>query len=110
VHEAFDGAEAVRLMEMDRLKPADRHIDVILMDLWMPHMDGYEAARRILAMQRARCLPAHLRILAVTADVTDAALDRARAVGMHGIMTKPYNLVDLERLIVEYGPVTKIEA
>jgi CheY-like chemotaxis protein len=100
VQEAFDGAEAVRLMEADAAKGegSGDKIDVILMDLWMPNMDGYEAARRILRMKNAKSP----RILAVSADITDEALERAKQVGMHGFMTKPYRMLDLERLLIQY--------
>ncbi|KAI4186926.1 MAG: hypothetical protein L6R41_003156 [Letrouitia leprolyta] len=116
IHEAHDGAEAVRQMSIDRRARNENAIDVVLMDLWMPTMDGYEATQRILAMDRerrgqtasrehddekARRKPG-VTILAVSADVTDAALERASEVGMEGFMTKPYKLMDLERLIVEY--------
>jgi len=95
VHEAYDGAEAVRQMEKHRM------VDVVLMDLWMPFMDGYEATEKILSMQRTEgeIVPT---ILAVTADVTDGALEKAAKVGMRGFMTKPFKLLDLQRLIMEY--------
>lgn len=99
IHEAHDGADAVRQMMLDH----GQEIDVILMDLWMPFMDGYEAAERILAMENWSRKPGRKpTILAVTADVTDGALERAAQVGMKGFMTKPYKLMDLERLIVEH--------
>lgn len=41
-------------------------------------------------------------ILAVTADATASALEQAAAVGMKGFMTKPFKLLDLQRLILEY--------
>ncbi|KAF2842773.1 sensor protein rcsC [Patellaria atrata CBS 101060] len=104
IYEAYDGAEAVRQMSVDRGEGQD--IEVILMDLWMPFMDGYEATERILGMHaddspglRRRIEPT---ILAITADVTDGALERAANVGMKGFLTKPHTLLDLERLIVEY--------
>lgn len=128
--EAFDGAEAVRQMELDHVPP----VDVVLMDLWMPGMDGYEATEKILAMRKyrqpastssststlttdpnqgrdddedaergdKRTVKSKVTVLAVSADVTDEALERAATVGMEGFMTKPYKLLDLERLIVEY--------
>ena len=116
VHEAHDGAEAVRQMSIDRRTRNEKPIDVVLMDLWMPTMDGYEATQRILAIDRERRGQTISRdadeekgrrkpgvtILAVSADVTDSALERASEVGMEGFMTKPYKLMDLERLIVEY--------
>lgn len=112
IHEAHDGAEAVRQMSIDRRTRNEKPIDVILMDLWMPTMDGYEATEKILAMDKerrgelpnddkARKKPG-VTILAVSADVTDSALERASEVGMEGFMMKPYKLMDLERLIVEY--------
>lgn len=98
VLEAYDGAEAVR--QMTSQAAVGGHIDVILMDLWMPGMDGYEATERILSMNWAS--NHHPTVLAVTADVTDGALERAAQVGMRGFMTKPYKLQDLQRLITEY--------
>ena len=113
VQEAFDGAEAVRLMRLDRSKKEEDRIDVILMDLWMPNMDGYEAAERILAMQQQdddegeesqsqHTQRKRVKILAVTADVTGGALERAKDVGMVGHMTKPYQLIDLQRAILAH--------
>ncbi|KAI9773509.1 MAG: hypothetical protein M1835_006149 [Candelina submexicana] len=96
IYEAYDGAEAVRQMDVDRDPP----VDVVLMDLWMPSMDGYEATEKILRMEKYA--NRKLTVLAVSADVTGEALERAAQVGMEGFMTKPYKLLDLERLIVEY--------
>ena len=118
VQEAFDGAEAVRLVEANwRASSSDkqtRRVDTILMDLWMPNYDGYEATERILALENQLAATGKLRdrrvkILAVTADVTEGALERARAVGMEGLMTKPYKILDLERLIREHCPPVTME-
>ncbi|CAF9942615.1 MAG: hypothetical protein ALECFALPRED_009842 [Alectoria fallacina] len=121
VHEAYDGAEAVRQMSIDRVARGEKPIDVILMDLWMPNMDGYEATQRIFATEKEqerrgrngfedddddgrtrRRQAKGVTVLAVSADVTDTALEKAREVGMEGFMTKPYKLLDLERLVLEY--------
>jgi signal transduction histidine kinase/DNA-binding NarL/FixJ family response regulator len=118
IYEAYDGAQAVRQMEI-----LGAAVDVVLMDLWMPFMDGYEASEKILAMDwnssdeedgpvadrktgysRRGKRPT---ILAVTADVTDGALERADKAGMKGFLTKPFKVADLERLIVEYCATTQ---
>lgn len=130
VYEASNGNEAVQMME-DSLSrtpqpppaafptprsPADlsldrpnqsnipKPIDVVLMDLWMPEVDGYEATSRILQLNESKqqCRTSNAVVFAVSADVTDEALARASKVGMKGYMTKPYKLSDLERLIVEF--------
>jgi len=102
IHEAHDGVEAVR--QMNSLRKSDEKIDVVLMDLWMPLMDGYEAAERILKQESGHDGKAESKptVLAVTADVTDGAQERAARVGMKGFMTKPYKMHDLQRLITEY--------
>jgi CheY-like chemotaxis protein len=48
------------------------------------------------------CTPPPPTVLAVSADVSDEALNRASRVGIKGYMTKPYKLSDLERLILEF--------
>ncbi|KAI9821591.1 MAG: hypothetical protein M1832_003265 [Thelocarpon impressellum] len=100
VYEAYDGADAVRQMEVPR-SPA---IDVVLMDLWMPNVDGYQATEQILAMPKHTNADGskNVAVLAVTADVTREAWERAVEVGMERLMTKPYRLLHLERLIREH--------
>ena len=107
VFEAHDGAEAVRQMSIPRSRK--EKIDVVLMDLWMPLMDGYEATERILSMEAESTTTAGPVVLAVTADVTDGALERAAQVGMRGFMTKPYKMMDLQRLITEYCASSQAE-
>ena len=76
--EAVNGAEGVRLAQSE--KP-----DLILMDMQMPEIDGYEATRRIKANATTAAIP----VMAITANAMTGDEDRARAAGCDDFMTKP---------------------
>ena len=78
--EAVDGEEGVRAAE--REKP-----DLILMDIQLPLVDGYEATRRIKANAALRSIP----IIAVTSYALSGDEARARAAGCDGYVTKPFS-------------------
>ena len=86
VEVAGDGAQAV---EMTERAPAG-HYDVILMDIQMPRMDGYEAARRIRALEDPE--KANIPIVAVTANAFDEDRREALEAGMDGHLAKPYDI------------------
>ena len=95
-HEAVfseDGDGAVRAMQAGAF-------DVVLMDLHMPGMDGFAAARAIRAMPGAR---GRVPIVALTADAFREARDRAREAGMDGFLTKPAHLPQLREALARYG-------
>jgi CheY-like chemotaxis protein len=94
ISQAYDGQDAVN--QMKTVQHHGKEIDVVLMDLWMPLMDGYQAAEEILRMGKTPI------ILAVTADATHSALERAAKVGMRGSLSKPFMIHDLEKLITKY--------
>lgn len=104
IRTAVDGLEAIKIMEEDS-KPNEPEISLVLMDLWMPKCDGYEAAKKILALQKYKCgltgKPT-VTILAVTADVTREAGRKAMEVGMRGLIAKPYRLQELHRRLLEH--------
>ncbi|OSS54504.1 hypothetical protein B5807_01598 [Epicoccum nigrum] len=102
VSTACNGIDAIEVMQRNAFAPASEAIDVILMDLWMPHLDGFQAAESILRMSELAERGRKPTILAVTADVTDAALDKAASSGMKGYVTKPFVSRDLVRLIRTY--------
>ena len=66
---------------------------VILMDIQMPEMDGYEAAKAIRSLKRADADT--VRILACTANTFQEDIDRAMESGMNGFIGKPINIEDL---------------
>ncbi|NEU08522.1 response regulator [Flavihumibacter sp. R14] len=67
--------------------------DVVLMDLHMPLVDGFEAARAIRAM--ADPLRSGVRIIALTASVSDNLSYKIREAGMDDFLYKPFKLNDL---------------
>ena len=60
-------------------------VDVILMDLQMPEMDGYETARRVRALPECAGIP----IIAMTAHATEAERRHCLAAGLDGHLAKP---------------------
>jgi CheY-like chemotaxis protein len=78
VAQAADGAQAVELALS--LSP-----DVILMDLSLPGVDGWEATRQLKADARTR----HIPVVALTGHALTSALDAARAAGCDRFVVKP---------------------
>ncbi|HEX2253873.1 MAG TPA: response regulator [Thermoanaerobaculia bacterium] len=85
---AADGLEAVQ-------KAHDLLPDVILMDVWLPKMDGLEATRRLKQDERTR----HIPIIALTAHGLATAREKAMEAGCDAVITKPFLPDDLEREI-----------
>ena len=79
-HIVGNGAEAIAAL-------IDQSYDLVLMDCQMPEMDGYEASRRIRALeeQTGKRVP----ILALTANAVRGDAERCIAAGMDGHLTKP---------------------
>lgn len=100
VIQAYDGLNAVQRYNETVSGTSERRVDAILMDLWMPNMDGYEATEKIFEIGSAA---GHTPvIMAVTADITNEGLERAKQTGMKGYMTKPFKILDVENLILEH--------
>ena len=76
--------------------------DLILMDVQMPVMDGYEATRRIRALANGK---SRTPILAMTANVMQAEVQQCMDVGMDGFIPKPFKQEQLVEAIVKVmGP------
>ncbi|MDR3052622.1 MAG: response regulator [Coriobacteriales bacterium] len=83
IEEASNGEEAVELF---RTSP-EGHFTLILMDIQMPKMDGYEATRIIRSMDRPDA--GTTAIIAMTANALKADVEKAQAAGMNGHIAKP---------------------
>ncbi|PLK45512.1 PAS domain S-box protein [Emticicia sp. TH156] len=89
---AADGKKAVELASQEKF-------DIILMDIQMPNMDGYEAAINI---RNTNNLNRKTPILALTASAMIDQKNRAMAVGMNGFISKPFTPNHLLGTIQEY--------
>ena len=78
-------------------------LDLILMDINMPQMDGLEATRRIRALSAAA---AAIPVIAMTADVMDHHREAYQIAGMSGVVPKPFSPV---QLLSEIGRIAELE-
>jgi len=91
VVEAADGATGVAMAKSDRP-------NIILMDIQMPVVDGYEATRQIKADPGLTSIP----IVAVSSFAMKGDEEKARAAGCDEYVTKPYSPIQLLRMVRSY--------
>jgi len=89
--EAFNGKEAVDLV-------VKNEYDLILMDIRMPIMDGYEATKLILQHRPSS------KIIALTATTKSADIQKIELAGMHAFLQKPFAESDLLNTILKLLP------
>ena len=91
---ATEGGEALAIL-------ADRTVDLVLMDVQMPGMDGLEATRRI-----RRDVPggARLPIVGLTANALKEQVEACRAAGMDDVIAKPIERERLDAVLERYAP------
>jgi two-component system, cell cycle response regulator DivK len=78
--EALNGKDGVRLAQSERP-------DLILMDIQLPEMDGYEATQQIKSIAELKTIP----IIAVTSYALSGDEAKARAAGCDGYIAKPFS-------------------
>jgi two-component system, cell cycle response regulator DivK len=66
------------------------HPDLIVMDLALPQLDGWETTRELKATPET----AHIPVIAFTANLTTSAIERTQAVGCCGVIAKPFAIDD----------------
>ena len=88
VIEAMDGAESVA-------KAASQRPDLVLMDIQLPVLDGYEATRRLKTSPDLKETP----IIAVSSFAKTGDEENARAAGCDDYATKPYSPVQLLHIV-----------
>lgn len=90
---AKDGVEALQ-------KINDEHPELVLLDVMMPKMDGYEVCQAVKADPMLR----HIPILMLSAKTDPASKERGRALGAADYLTKPINPTEILNKVREYIP------
>ncbi len=88
---AHDAAEALAFLEERAATGGESGVDLILMDIVMPRMDGIEATKRLKADDRFRDIP----VIMVTVRDEAASLERALEAGAIDYISKPVNRMEL---------------
>ena len=90
---ATNGKEALKIYKESK----ENEIDIILMDVMMPEMDGLEATKKIRALDRqdAKVVP----IIAMSANVYESDVNKSLKAGMNAHLGKPINVEQLYKLI-----------
>jgi two-component system cell cycle response regulator DivK len=88
MREAIDGPAGLEMAAAERP-------DLILLDINLPEIDGYDLARRMRAMPNLEGVP----ILAVTANVMQGDRERTMAAGCNGFIPKPIDVDKLPQLV-----------
>lgn len=78
-----------------------QQIDIVLMDIQMPGMDGLEATRQIREDGRAKDLP----IIAITAQTQDKHIHQYLSAGMNDYLEKPVNIVEIQQKLFKWTGV-----
>lgn len=97
--------EGIRLLEQSTQDGVP--VDLVFMDLQMPDVDGFEAARRI----RAERAWAQIPILAISADAFEQTLTRVRAAGMNALLPKPIAVNEVLSAVLYWtSPEAKLDS
>ena len=89
--EALNGEDGVKLAQSERP-------DLILMDIQLPEMDGYEATQQIKSIAELKTIP----IIAVTSYALSGDEAKARAAGCDGYIAKPFSPRELLAKVRKY--------
>jgi len=79
---------------------ANQTFDLVLMDLQMPEMDGFEATAAI--REREKDNGGHMPIIALTAHAMKGDMERCLTAGMDGYLSKPIRPQELDNLLEKY--------
>lgn len=97
---ANDGVEVLQALER-------QPFDIVFLDVQMPEMDGYEAARQIRRRWPGAAGP---RLIAITGNAMDGDREKCLEAGMDDYITKPVRPKELETILLRWGPPIRPES
>ena len=97
VDEAVDGQDCLTQYQQNRY-------DLILMDLQMPEVDGFQASQQIRQLEQSSGLK-RVAIVALTASVVGKVWEKCQSVGMNGYLGKPFRSEELKQKLQELMPL-----
>lgn len=95
-HEAVTAADGNEALEV----VARTHPDVVLLDMMLPGLDGWEVTSRLKGDSETKSIP----IVALSARAMQADIDRGRELGVDHYVTKPFDPIDLMQLVGSLAP------
>jgi len=94
--QAMNGIEGIRVAESEE-------VDLILLDINLPDIDGYEVARRIRRSEKKHALT-YVPVIAITANALKGDAEKALAAGCDVYMSKPINIRELWARVEAFVP------
>ena len=95
---AVMGSEAIELFK-------NNQFSLVLMDIMLPEMDGYEITRAIREMEKQNNIENPVPIIALTANTYDNDKEKCFNAGMNDYLSKPFTSKQLIDMIAKYLPV-----
>ncbi|TVY84027.1 Hybrid signal transduction histidine kinase K [Lachnellula suecica] len=92
---ANHGGEALTFLSTSHFCAGAVPLDLVLMDLEMPVMDGLTCVRRIRQLQLEGVVKRHVPVIAVTANARSEQIAHSKDAGMDSVVTKPFRIPDL---------------
>ena len=92
VYKTRSGNEALEYLNNNESLP-----DIILLDIIMPNMDGWEVFKRVKKTDKLKNIP----VMFLTSIMGENEKKRARKIGIAGFIVKPFNMTDLKNRIKE---------
>lgn len=98
VHTADHGLDALTFLSQTNISsssPSGTKLDIVLLDIEMPVMDGLTCIRKIRSMEQDGSFTRRVPVIAVTANARDEQIKEALEAGMDDVVTKPFRIPEL---------------